>query len=421
MDPSDVWLLIVLLMLIYLSSFFSASETALTTVNRHRLRSLAENGNRKAALVLEMLEEQGKMLTTILIGNNIVNLSASALATVLANKIGGSLAVGIGTGLLTLVILIFGEISPKTIATIRAERLALKNVSVIRFLMIALTPLIFIVNLFSRAYLFLMRVNPNEKGELMTEDELRTIVEVSHEEGVIESDEKEMITNVFDLSDSQAKDVMIPRVDVVFADIETSYEDLLDIFREERFTRIPIYEESPDNVVGILNMKDLVLYKQGTHSPSAITCAEAYYTHEFKNTHELFHEMRQATIPMSIVLDEYGTTVGIITMEDILEEIVGDIRDEFDESELNDIQKVRDREYLVAGSYRLDDLNDEIGSDLQSEDYDSIGGYLVGLLDHFPEQGESVVEPGRLSLQGRESRPQPHRAGARHPAGVRSE
>ena len=196
MDPSDVWLLIVLLMLIYLSSFFSASETALTTVNRHRLRSLAENGNRKAALVLEMLEEQGKMLTTILIGNNIVNLSASALATVLANKIGGSLAVGIGTGLLTLVILIFGEISPKTIATIRAERLALKNVSVIRFLMIALTPLIFIVNLFSRAYLFLMRVNPNEKGELMTEDELRTIVEVSHEEGVIESEEKEMITNV---------------------------------------------------------------------------------------------------------------------------------------------------------------------------------------------------------------------------------
>ena len=262
MDPSDVWLLIVLLMLIYLSSFFSASETALTTVNRHRLRSLAENGNRKAALVLEMLEEQGKMLTTILIGNNIVNLSASALATVLANKIGGNLAVGIGTGLLTLVILIFGEISPKTIATIRAERLALKNVSVIHFLMTALTPLIFIVNLFSRAYLFLMRVNPNEKGELMTEDELRTIVEVSHEEGVIESDEKEMITNVFDLSDSQAKDVMIPRVDVVFADIETSYEDLLDIFREERFTRIPIYEESPDNVVGILNMKDLVLYKQ---------------------------------------------------------------------------------------------------------------------------------------------------------------
>ena len=391
MDPSDVWLLIVLLMLIYLSSFFSASETALTTVNRHRLRALAENGNRKAALVLEMLEEQGKMLTTILIGNNIVNLSASALATVLANKIGGSLAVGIGTGLLTLVILIFGEISPKTIATIRAERLALKNVSVIRFLMIALTPLIFIVNLFSRAYLFLMRVNPNEKGELMTEDELRTIVEVSHEEGVSESDEKEMITNVFDLSDSQAKDVMIPRVDVVFADIETSYEDLLDIFREERFTRIPIYEESPDNVVGILNMKDLVLYKQGTPFAIRDYMREAYYTHEFKNTHELFHEMRQATIPMSIVLDEYGTTVGIITMEDILEEIVGDIRDEFDESELNDIQKVRDREYLVAGSYRLDDLNDEIGSDLQSEDYDSIGGYLVGLLDHFPEQGESVT------------------------------
>ena len=391
MDPSDVWLLLILLILVYLSSFFSASETALTTVNRHRLRSLAENGNKNAILVQKVLEDQGKMLTAILIGNNIVNLSASSLATVFATKIGGNMAVGIGTGILTLVILIFGEISPKTKATLRAEQLALRNVRAIYAIIQLLTPLSFIIGLLSRGYLHLLHVDPKEKVDIMTEDELRTIVEVSHEDGVIESDEKEMINNVFDLGDSQARDVMIPRVDMICADIDATYEELLEIFREERFTRIPIYEENPDNVIGILNIKDIVLYKQGTPFAIKDYMREPFYTHEFKNTYELFHEMRHATIPMAIVLDEYGVTAGIITMEDILEEIVGDIRDEFDESELDELKEISEREYLVEGSYKLDDLNDQLETSLISEDYDSIGGYLIGLLDHFPEQGEEIL------------------------------
>ena len=391
MDPSDVWLLVILLILIYLSSFFSASETALTTVNRHRLRSLAENGNKNAQLVQKVLEDQGKMLTAILIGNNIVNLSASSLATVFAAKVGGNVAVGIGTGILTLVILIFGEISPKTKATLRAEQLSLRNIKAIYAIIQLLTPLSFLIGLLSRGYLHILHVDPNEKVDIMTEDELRTIVEVSHEDGVIESDEKEMITNVFDLGDSQAKDVMIPKVDVIFANIDTTYDELLEIFREERFTRIPIYEDSADNVIGILNIKDIVLHKPGTPFAIRDYMREAHYTHEFKNTYELFHEMRQATIPMSIVLDEYGATVGIITMEDILEEIVGDIRDEYDEGELDELKAISEREYLVEGSYKLDDLNDELETSLISEDYDSIGGYLIGLLDHFPEQGEEIL------------------------------
>lgn len=391
MDPSDSILLLVLLILIYLSAFFSSSETALTTVNRHRLRSLAENGNTRAALVLKTLDNQGKMLSAILIGNNIVNLTASSLTTVLASKIGGWV-VGVATGVLTLVILIFGEISPKTIATLRAEKLALRNVKIIRAIMWFLTPVIFCINRLSRLYLWILRIDPNERPDSMTEDELRTIVEVSHEEGVIESDEKQMINNVFDLGDSQAKDVMVPRVSVVCADIDSTYEEMLEIFKEERFTRIPIFEETPDNIVGILNMKDLVLYKQGTPFHISDFLREAFFTHEFKNTYELFHEMRQASMTMSIVLDEYGSMVGLITMEDILEEIVGEIRDEFDEQELDQLQKINDREYLVEGSYKLDDLNDEIGTDLESEDYDSIGGYLLGLLDHFPEVGEQATD-----------------------------
>lgn len=393
MDPSDVWLLIVLVILLYLSSFFSSAETALTTANRHRLRSLAENGNRNADLVLRMLEDQSRMLTTILIGNNIVNLSASSLVTLLAHKIGGSAAVGLGTGILTLVVLIFGEISPKTIATIRSEKMALQYAPIVHWLMILMTPIIFIVNSLSNLCLRILRVNPAEKGEVITEEELRTIVEVSHEEGVLETEEKKMINNVFDLGDSQARDVMVPRVDVLFVQIDTPYKELLQLFRKEHYTRMPVYEDTTDNVIGILNMKDLVLYDQSTPFSIKHFMREAFYTHEYKNTNELFHEMRKASTTMAIVLDEYGTTVGIITIEDILEEIVGDIRDEFDASELEAVQKLDENIYLVEGSYRIDDLNEDLGINLTSEEYDSIGGYFIGLLDHIPDTGEQITSP----------------------------
>lgn len=392
MSSGDGIQLLILVLLLLMSAFFSSTETALTTVNKIRVRTLAENGDKQAEYVLKIIEDPSKMLSAILIGNNVVNLYASSLATVLATHIWGNKIVGIATGILTLLILIFGEITPKTVATIQAERIAFRFAKIIYYIMTVLTPVIFVVNQLSFLVLKLLRVDVKAKGESITEDELRTIVEVSHEEGVIESDEKQMINNVFDLGDSQAKDVMVPRVSVVCADIDSTYEEMLETFKEERFTRIPIFEETPDNIVGILNMKDLVLYKQGTPFHVSDFLREAFFTHEFKNTYELFHEMRQASMTMSIVLDEYGSMVGLITMEDILEEIVGEIRDEFDEQELEQLQKINDREYLVEGSYKLDDLNDEIGTDLESEDYDSIGGYLLGLLDHFPEVGEQATD-----------------------------
>ena len=389
MDSSDSYLILILIGLLYLSSFFSSAETALTTVNRHRLRALADDGNNRAKLVLSILENQPKMLTAILIGNNIVNLTASALTAVITSRLGGRFSIAIGTGILTFLVLLFGEITPKTLATIHAQKLSLRYAPIVRILTVVLTPVIVLVNTLSRGILKLMRVNPDDRDDAMTEDELRTIVEVSHEDGVIESEEKDMINNVFDLGDSQARDVMVPRVDVVFADIESSYEEVIRIFEENRFTRIPVYEESPDNVVGILNMKDLVLYRQDGSFSVKNFLRDAFYTHEFKSTTELFHEMRKARVTMSIVLDEYGTTVGIITMEDIVEEIVGEIRDEYDEEELEELKQVGEREYLVEGTYKLDDLNDALHTDLTSEDYDSIGGYLVGLLDHFPDEGET--------------------------------
>ena len=390
MDSSDVTQLIILLILLGLSAFFSSAETALTTVNKIRIRSLAEDGNKRAKTVLKITDDSGKMLSAILIGNNIVNLSAASLTTSLAYSFGGSM-VAIASGILTVLILLFGEITPKTMATIHAEKMALIYAPIISIFMKVMTPVIFIINGLSIGVLFLLRVDPNAKNDLMTETELRTIVDVSHENGVIESDEREMIYNVFDLGDAKAKDVMVPRVHVTFADVNSTYEELLDIFREDKFTRLPIFEDTTDNVVGTINMKDLLLYDNTKEFHIRDILREAYFTYEYKSISELLVEMRQASFNIAIVLDEYGETAGLITLEDILEEIVGEIHDEYDENEEDFVQEVTEREYIIEGSMNLDDLNDRLDLDLNSEEYDSLGGFIIERLDRLPEAGDSIV------------------------------
>lgn len=374
-----------------MSAFFSSTETALTTVNKIRVRTLAENGDKQAEYVLKIIEDPSKMLSAILIGNNVVNLYASSLATVLATHIWGNKIVGIATGILTLLILIFGEITPKTVATIQAERIAFRFAKIIYYIMTVLTPVIFVVNQLSFLVLKLLRVDVKAKGESITEDELRTIVEVSHEEGVIESEEKKMINNVFDFGDAVAKDVMVPRIDMSFVDVNTSYQDLVDIFREEKYTRFPVFEETTDNVIGIINIKDIFLAENSEDFSVKNYLRQPLYTYEFKKVSELMIEMRKAMINIVIVLDEYGATAGLITLEDMLEEIVGEIRDEYDEDEEEALIQIGPREYVVEGSMKLTDLNDYLELNLQSEDYDSIGGLVIGLLDHLPEEGEDVV------------------------------
>lgn len=391
MDSSDVTQLIILLILLLLSGFFSSAETALTTANKIRMRSLAEEGNKRANTVLKVTEDSGKMLSAILIGNNIVNLAASSLTTTLAYQLGGP-AVAIASGILTVLILLFGEITPKTMASIHAEKMALLYAPVINIFMKLMTPLIFIINNLSMVILFIMRINPNEKNSTMTENELRTIVDVSHEDGVIESEEKEMIYNVFDLGDAKAKDVMVPRVNVTFADVESTYEELIELFREDKFTRLPVYEDSKDNVVGTINMKDLLLFDNNKREFYVRDILrEAYFTYEYKNISELLVEMRQASFNIAIVLDEYGETAGLITLEDILEEIVGEIHDEYDENEEENIRAITEREYIVEGSTNLDDLNDSLNLSLESEDYDSVGGFIIEQLDRLPEAGDEIT------------------------------
>ena len=390
METSDILQLVILVLLLSASAFFSSAETALMTSNKLRIRNLAENGDKRAEKVLEITANTDKMLSAILIGNNIVNLSASALSTTLTLKMFGSSLVGVATGILTFLILVFGEITPKNVASKNAENMALKYIGIISVLVVILTPVIYVVNKVAGIVISLF-VKNNDDNNMVTEDELRAMVEVSHEDGVIEKEEKKMIVNVVDFGDTVAGDIMLPRVDMVMVSVESSYGEILKIFREERYTRIPVYEESPDNVIGILNVKDFLLIENKENFSVKEHLREPLYTYEYKKTSSLMVDMRKTGANIVIVLDEYGTTVGLITLEDMLEEIVGEIRDEFDADEDEGITKISETEYLIDGSTNLDDVNDRIGLELSSEEYESIGGIIMEKLGRLPVEGEVIT------------------------------
>lgn len=396
MDTDGVMQLVAILILVFLSGFFSSAETSLTTANKVRLKALADEGNKRAQTALDVLDRYGKMLSAILIGNNIVNIVASSLVTTLALKI--NLAVGIATGILTVVILLFGEIIPKNVAMVYSEKMALFYASIISGLMKIMTPVIFLIDKLAGALMKLLHIDAG-KRTAMTETELRTYVEVSHEDGVIESEEREMIYNVFDFSDAVAKDIMIPRIDMATVSEDADYEEVLELFAECMYTRLPVYKEDKDNIIGMINIKDFILVKEKEQFKISDIMRNTYYTYEFKKTADLLIEMREKCVNVSIVLNEYGAAVGMITLEDLLEEIVGEIRDEYDEDEEEFIQQIDERVYLVEGGMKLSDINDELGTMLESEDYDSIGGLIIENLDRLPEDGETIVTDQNITLK----------------------
>lgn len=389
LDTEGVIQLVILVVLLVLSAFYSAAETALTTASEIKLGTLADEGDKKAKRALKLLEKKSNMLSAILIMNNIVNLSASALVTTITARIWPGY-IAVTTGILTLIILIFGEINPKTIATIHNEALSLAFSGPVMATMKVLTPVIFIVDKLSGFFLKILRIDPEQAKSVLTEGEIRNILDASHEEGVIETEEREMIDNVFDFGDSLAKDVMIPRIEMTCVNVDATYWELKEQFEVHKYTRIPVFEESTDNIIGIINMKDVLFYEDVNNFHIRDMMREANFTVEYKKTSELMVEMRQNHISMILVLDEYGDTVGLVTLEDLLEEIVGEIRDEFDEDEENLIQEVGEREYLVDGSLKIDDINDALDLSLDSENYDSIGGLIIEKLERVPEVGETV-------------------------------
>ena len=383
-----------LIALLVLSALFSSSETALTTVNRIRIRTLAGQGDKRAMTLLAVLQNPEKMLSVILIGNNVVNLYASSLATTVTLSLFGSKLVGVATGILTLAVLVFGEVAPKTMASRNAEQIALRAAGPVKCLMWLFTPLVFVVNNLARLVMKLFGADRPGKRELMTAEELRTIVQVGHEEGVIENSERKMIDNVFDFGDRSARDIMIPRIDMTCIDVEAGYDELMEVVREEKYTRIPVYKESADTIVGILNIKDLLFRAQDKPFRIAELMRKPLFTYEQKKTSELMVEMRKNYTNLAIVLDEYGVTAGMVTMEDIVEEIVGEIRDEYDRDEEKSIRRIAPNTYLIEGNVKIDDVNEVLQLHLASEDYESIGGYVLEQLEHFPKEGECVTKGG---------------------------
>ncbi|MBQ3515626.1 MAG: HlyC/CorC family transporter, partial [Lachnospiraceae bacterium] len=403
MSPAIIFQLVVLVILVILSAFFSSAETAFSTANRIKMRGLAEEGNKKAALVLKILDSYSKLLSAILIGNNVVNLSASSLATTIAIALSeplglqASLMTGLATGILTVVVLLGGEIVPKTWANLNADKIVLTFAPIIKFLMTILTPVIFIVDKIAVGILKLFRIDPSKKNNAMTESELRSYVDVSHEDGVIEEEEREMIYNVFDFGDSLAKDIMIPRIDMVSVEDTATYKEITEVFRENMYTRLPVYHDSTDNIIGIINIKDFLFVENPDKFAIKDIIRDAYYTYEYKKTSDLMMEMRKSSSNIALVLNEYGSTEGMITLEDLLEEIVGEIRDEYDEDEETLINDLGDNTYIVPGGMKLDDINNSIDTNFSSEDYDSIGGLIIERLDKLPEEGETVeLEDGTV-------------------------
>ena len=396
MDPSVGMQLVVLIILIALSGFFSSSETALTSVNKIKIRHMVEANVKGAKLVEKLIESPKELLGAILIGNNIVNIGASSLATVLAASLVHDTkyqdtGVAIATGIMTILILIFGEITPKSLAQQNAEMVSIKVSKPIAFIVFVFKPFVWFFTKISSFFIKILGGDPDKAQPFITEEELRTLVDVGGEEGVIEEEEKEMIFNVFEFGDSQVKDIMVQRVDITAENLETTYQELLEGIKKYRFSRIPIYDENIDDIVGILNTKDLILLSDEDKKNFDIKSLmrKPHYTFEFKKITDLFNEMKKTRNHMSVVLDEYGGTVGIVTIEDLIEEIVGEIEDEYDEHE-ELIVEVSKNEYQVDGSTRLDDLSEVAGIKVESDEFDSIGGFVIGILDRIPELGEQI-------------------------------
>ena len=389
MDPYT-FQIVLLIILIILSGFFSASETALMALSRIRVMHMVDEEIKGAKLLEKLLEDPNKLLGGILIGNNIVNIGASSLASTLAFRIFGDGGVALATGVMTILVLIFGEITPKSLAKQNAEKVSLAVAPIINIVVTVFKPLVWLFSSVSSLIVRLLGGDLNKSEPFITEEELKTMVDVSEEEGVLEVEEKEMIFNVFEFGDLQVKDIMVQRVNVIAVNVTATYEEVLKVIKEQQFSRIPVYNESIDDIVGILNVKDLILLDSDEENFNVTEyMREPFRTFEFKKITELFAEMKTTRNHIAVVLDEYGGTVGIVTIEDLIEEIVGDIEDEYDERD-KDIEVIKENEFVVDGSTRLSDLSDMIGFEIESEEFDSIGGYVIGYLGRMPKVGEEI-------------------------------
>ena len=390
---SNGWLVVFLVFLILLSGFFSAAETALMSLNKIKIKQLVEDGVKGSKEIQEITDNPSETLSTILVCNNIVNILASSVSTVifinLLDRFGTAVATSVSTLVLTIVILIFGEITPKTIAVIKAEKLAFALYKPLKLVLVLLKPIVFIFSKISKFIMLILGIKEQGLHTNITEEELKSIVSFSQEEGVLEVEDKKLIYNVFEFGDLKVKDVMIPRVDMITLSKNSTYDEIVSVFKTERFSRVPVYKDNIDNIIGVINIKDLFFIDKEDDFVIDKYIRDVYSTHEYKKIRDLFNEMKKKRNHMAIVRDEYGGTIGLVTIEDLIEEIVGDIEDEYDEVVDKEIQVVNEKEYLIVGTLKIDTLNDMLGINIESE-FETIGGYIIEKIGRLPQNGEIV-------------------------------
>lgn len=390
---SNGWLVVFLVFLILLSGFFSAAETALMSLNKIKIKQLVEDGVKGSKEIQEITDNPSEILSTILVCNNIVNILASSVSTVIFINLfagfGTAVATSVSTLVLTVVILIFGEITPKTIAVIKAEKLAFVLYKPLKLVLVLLKPIVFIFSKISKFIMLILGIKEQGLHTNITEEELKSIVSFSQEEGVLEVEDKKLIYNVFEFGDLKVKEVMIPRVDMITLSKNSTYDEIVSVFKTERFSRVPVYKDNIDNIIGVINIKDLFFIDKEDGFVIDKYIRDVHSTHEYKKIRDLFNEMKKKRNHMAIVRDEYGGTIGLVTIEDLIEEIVGDIEDEYDEAVDKEIQVVNEKEYLIVGTLKIDTLNDMLGINIKSE-FETIGGYIIEKIGRLPQNGEIV-------------------------------
>ena len=385
---SDLPLFILLVLLVFMSAFFSSSETALINMSKIRLKHLVKEKVKNADKLEKLYEDSNKLIGAILIGNNIVNVATSSIATIITTSRFSNAGLGISVGLTTLVILIFGEITPKNLALKNSESISLFVAPIILFLVRIFTPILFILNNISNLLSALLGQRNDDKKPTITQDELKTIVDVSNQEGVLETDETEMIQNIFEFKDLTVDDIMIQRMDIVAISADMSYDEIIDVFKNRQLSRLPIYEDTIDDIIGVLYAKDLFFTEQSKEDfDIKAVMREPVFVNEFVKISDFFKKMQQVKTHIAIVLDEYGGVAGIVTMEDLVESIVGDIYDEYDQQD-EEVRKLKENIYVINGNSKLTEIQELLQVELVSKDYESLGGYLMDKMGKIPTQGD---------------------------------
>ncbi len=391
--PSSVLLLVALIGLVLLSAFFSGSEVALLSVNRLRLRHLSEQGNRRARTVLALLEFPQRMLTTILIGNNIVNITASTIATAVAIDLWGARGAGIAAAAMTVIVLIFGEVLPKSIAAYRADSTANIVGGPIAFLTKLLAPVTYLLNAVSNGIIRLMGGNPAEKPRV-TPEEIRTLVNLGQEQGVLDEQEHDLIHRVFQFGETTVGEIMVPKVDIVAAPRTMTIDEIAELFAQHPYSRVLVYDETLDNITGAVHIKDLVRAQLSGGKELDDIIRPVLFVPETLPIERAFTRMKSLRISIAVVLDEWAQTLGMVTMGDIIEEIMGELLDEHDAGETDPVA-LDDRSLEVDGGYLIEDLNEEFGLNIPEDVAKTIGGYVFYKLGRVPQPHDKLmIAPG---------------------------